>query len=397
MSHPVQSPENPYLASDDTASHDEKKDSPSHIGNGQLYGALKPEAQYIFKHKNSNTAYNNTNRSNNHCAARPTYPLLLGESPLMLRLQSLIERISPMHNPVLITGKTGTGKELVARSIHRQSPRSGESFVDINCSAIPDTLFEAEFFGYQRGSFTGAMETRRGLFEEASGGILFLDEVDALSIAGQAKLLRVLQEGCVRRIGGRENIAVNVRIVAATSRNLKQAVEDGTFRNDLLFRLRVLPLHVPELRERGKKDLLLLVNHFLLKGAERYGVIPRVFSSEASEALAIYQWPGNVRELENTIAYALAVGVDEELGIGDLPPELLEAINVNPEVPQQRVRELLSLAETERDYILCMLQRFNGNQVKTANALDIDLRTLSRKLKRYKTMPNALKLALNCD
>lgn len=390
MPHPAQSHESPRLAVEDSTSRHENTNVPSHTNRNHLYGAAKPEARYIFKHRNGNDTCGDTNRTNGYTVAHSTHPPLIGQSPPMMRLHSLIERISPRDNSVLITGKTGTGKELVARAVHRQSPRRGEPFVDINCSAIPDTLFEAELFGYQRGSFTGAMETRRGLLEEASGGILFLDEVDALSLSAQAKLLRVLQERYVRRVGGRENISVNVRIVAATSRDLQQAVIEGAFRSDLLFRLRVVPLHVPDLCERGEEDLRLLINHFLLKDAQRYGVAPRAFSSEACEALALYHWSGNVRELENVVAYALAVGVDEELGIRDLPPEVLAAVNVQHGVLKEYLQQHLSLAETERRYILFVLESFKGNRAKTALALDLDLRTLNRKLKAYSTMDKSM-------
>jgi len=390
MPHPAQSHESPQLTLDDSASRHEHTNAHSPINRNHLYGAVKSDAQSIFKHRNGKDTCNNATRTNNYSAARIAYPLPIGQSPPMLRLQSLIERIAPTNNSVLITGKTGTGKELVARAIHRHSPRHDESFIDINCSAIPDTLFEAELFGYQRGSFTGAMETRRGLLEEASGGILFLDEVDALSLPGQAKLLRVLQEGYVRRIGGRENIPVNVRIVAATSRDLQKAVKEGAFRSDLLFRLRVVPLHVPELRERGEEDLRLLVNHFLLRDSQRYDVRARVFNSEAREALALYHWPGNVRELENAVAYALAVGVEEELGVGDLPPEVLAAVNVPSSAIEEYLHQHLSLAEIERRYILFVLESFKGNRAKTAIALDLDLRTLNRKLKVYLTVPKSM-------
>jgi DNA-binding NtrC family response regulator len=390
MPHPAQSPPSPHLTVEDAASHHESIKHSSSVNSNHLYGAVKSDAHYIFKHRNGNDTCNNANRTGNHSAAQSAYPLPIGQSPPMIRLNSLIERIAPTNTSVLITGKTGTGKELVARAIHRQSPRRGESFIDINCSAIPDTLFEAEFFGYQRGSFTGALETRRGLLEEASGGILFLDEVDVLSLPGQAKLLRVLQEGYVRRIGGRENIPVNVRILAATSRDLQEAVKEGSFRSDLLFRLRVVPLHVPELRERGREDLRLLVSHFLLRYSQRNGVMPRVFNSEASEALALYHWPGNVRELENAVAYALAVGVDEELGIDDLPPEVTATVNAQHGIIKEYLHQHLSLAEIERRYILTVLESFKGNRAKTALALDLDLRTLNRKLKVYLSVPKSM-------
>jgi len=217
-----------------------------------------------------------TNNQNNHARAgaiatdkqesprtgTSKSPTLIGQSLVMKKLFSVIERVAPTDASVLITGATGTGKELAARAIHDMSPRRDNAFVDINCSAIPETLIEAELFGHQRGTFTGAHENRSGLFEKASGGTLFLDEVDALNLSAQAKLLRVLQERTVRRIGARANIAIDVRIISATNCDLAQAVAEGRFRPDLYYRLRVLPLHVPELCSRGE-DVRLLVEHFL--------------------------------------------------------------------------------------------------------------------------------------
>src|SRR5690349_20830713 len=224
-------------------------------------------------------------------------PTLIGQSPVMKKLFSVIERVAPTEASVLITGATGTGKELAARAIHDMSPRRDNAFVDINCSAIPETLIEAELFGHQRGTFTGAHENRSGLFEKASAGTLFLDEVDALNLSAQAKLLRVLQERTVRRIGARANIAIDVRIISATNCDLAQAVAEGRFRPDLYYRLRVLPLQLPELCTRGD-DVNLLVEHFLRLKAERMGQEQvRRFTPEAMRALREYPWPGNVREL----------------------------------------------------------------------------------------------------
>lgn len=314
---------------------------------------------------------------------------LVGRSPQMLHLFSLIERIAPTDSSTLIMGATGTGKELVARAMHQQSSRARAPFVDINCSAIPDTLFEAEFFGHQRGSFTGAHETRRGLFEEAAGGTLFLDEVDALSLSSQAKLLRVLQERCLRRVGGRENIPLNVRVISASSRDLQHGVADNTFRVDLLFRLRVMPLYVPGLQERGEEDIHLLIKHFLLKHSKQPSLRPRRFSKECYKVLAGYSWPGNVRELENTVQYALVMGTEEELTLQDLPPRMLEAVGAERALCDQALdrcrHEMMPLAEAERLYILFILDTFGGNQVQAAATLGIDARTLRRKLKLYRT------------
>src|ERR1044071_5261483 len=317
-------------------------------------------------------------------------PTLIGQSPVMRKLFSVIERVAPTDASVLITGATGTGKELAARAIHDLSPRGEHAFVDVNCSAIPETLIEAELFGHQRGTFTGAHENRSGLFEKASGGTLFLDEVDALNLSAQAKLLRVLQERTVRRIGARANIAIDVRIISATNCDLAQAVAEGRFRPDLYYRLRVLPLHVPELCTRGE-DVRLLVEHFLSVKSERNGQPLRKFTAEAMRALCEYPWPGNVRELENTIEYALAIGLEGELGIADLPPEIVSShtqptVDNFRQVLQAYMNDTVPLAEIEKRYILSVLQQFGGNQVRAAAALGIDRSKLYRRLKQYGVM-----------
>ncbi len=313
-------------------------------------------------------------------------PTLIGESPVMKKLFSVIERVAPTDASVLITGTTGTGKELAARAIHDLSPRRDAAFVDINCSAIPDTLIEAELFGHQRGTFTGAHENRSGLFEKASGGTLFLDEIDALNLSAQAKLLRVLQERTVRRIGARANIAIDVRIISATNCDLAQAVAEGRFRPDLYYRLRVLPLQLPELCTRGN-DIDLLVEHFLRLKAERMGQQPRNFTPQAKRALRDYPWPGNVRELENAVEYALAIGMDEELGLADLPIEIADHVPSDlhdfRSVLQAYMNDTVPLAEIEKRYILTVLQQFGGNQVRAAAALGIDRSKLYRRLRQY--------------
>src|SRR6476620_541172 len=248
-------------------------------------------------------------------------PTLVGQSPVMRKLFSVIERVAPTDASVLITGATGTGKELAARAIHNQSPRRDNAFVDINCSAIPETLIEAELFGHQRGTFTGAHENRSGLFEKASGGTLFLDEVDALNLSAQAKLLRVLQEKTVRRIGARANVAIDVRIISATNCDLAQAVAEGRFRPDLYYRLRVLPLQLPELCTRVG-DVDLLIDYFLAEKSAKTGFASKRFSSQARRAMREYPWPGNVRELENAVEYALAICLEDEIGLADLPMEI---------------------------------------------------------------------------
>jgi DNA-binding NtrC family response regulator len=318
-------------------------------------------------------------------------PAMVGQSPVMKKLFSIIERVAPTDASVLLTGATGTGKELAARAIHDMSPRRNGAFVDINCSAIPETLIEAELFGHQRGTFTGAHENRSGLFEKASGGTLFLDEVDALNLSAQAKLLRVLQEHSVRRIGARANIAIDVRIISATNCDLAQAVASGRFRPDLYYRLRVLPVHLPELCSRAG-DVSLLIDHFLHTKTERQGTNLRCYTAEARQALLEYPWPGNVRELENAIEYSLAIAVGEELGVDDLPPEIsagqIQGASSGDlkKVLAAYMNETVPLAEIEKRYILSVLQQFGGNQVRTAAALGIDRSKLYRRLKQYGVM-----------
>lgn len=337
-------------------------------------------------HKNGNgNRHKNHSGDNNgngvHPAIRPT-ERLVGTSPPMRKLSSLIEKIAPTNSYVLITGSTGTGKELVARSIHQHSHRRHAPFIDINCSAIPNTLFESELFGHQRGTFTGAHETRQGLFEQASGGTLFLDEINMLDLASQAKLLRVLQEQQLRRVGGRENIPIDVRIIAATNQNLAKAVSEGSFRPDLFFRLRVIPLHVPDLCKRGRKDISFLIEHFLQRHAERCSWPVRKFSKEAMEVLTQYKWPGNVRELENVVEYSLTISSKDVIGVDELPPDVLNSETAD-ETLLESIDHCITLEELEREYIISMLKHYDGHQIKTAETLGIDRRTLYRKLQKY--------------
>lgn len=316
-------------------------------------------------------------------------PLVVGESEAMVHLFSVINRMAPTLSSVLITGATGTGKELVARAIHEKSGRRGP-FVGVNCSTLPETLVEAELFGHERGSFTGADERRAGLFEVASRGTLLLDEIDALSLSAQAKLLRVLQERTVRRVGGRIRIAVDVRVISSSNADLAKAVAAGTFRSDLYYRLRVLPLHLPELCKRNG-DIDLLVAHFLSRYAEYEGKPVRHFTADAMQLLRNYPWPGNVRELENAIEYALVISQKDVLTAQDLPIEIAEQKIPGGKDDFEDVLDKyrsgqVPLAEIERRYILSVLEHFGGNQVQAAAALGIDRSKLYRRLKQYGVM-----------
>ena len=307
---------------------------------------------------------------------------LIGHGPVMTNLLEILHRIADSESTVLIIGATGTGKELVARTIHKNSRRSSAPFVDINCSALPDTLIEAELFGHQRGTFTGAVDSRCGLFEVASNGTLFLDEVDALSPAAQAKLLRVLQQRQIRRIGARENIPVDVRIISATNCDLKKAVARGEFRADLFYRLRVVPVRAPDLCEH-KEDIPLLASYFLQRLAQRRTDSPRQFSRDAMQALLAYDWPGNVRELENAIEYACAISLSEELSVADLPPDIVKNNSEGCDVLMDCLQRNATLADAERHYILSMFERCGRHHVKTASILGVDRRTLYRRLQQY--------------
>ena len=308
--------------------------------------------------------------------------VLVGTSPVMKKLFTTIDRVAATDNSVLIAGQTGTGKELVARAIHNKSRRANGPFIDLNCSAIPETLIEAELFGHQRGTFTGAHENRVGLFEAASGGTLFLDEVDALPLAAQAKLLRVIQERRIRRVGGRTNIDVDVRIISATNSDLSTAINEGRFRADLFYRLRVFPVSVPALSQRGG-DVEILIEYFLQRHADLYGTSLKSFTPNAMNALLRYSWPGNVRELESAVEYALAIGTEEELSIEDLPTEFSAADAGTGGAVADFGTKGAPLAEIEKRYILSVLEQFDGNQVRAAAALGIDRSKLYRRLKQY--------------
>ncbi|MBX6363970.1 MAG: sigma-54-dependent Fis family transcriptional regulator [Gemmatimonadetes bacterium] len=314
---------------------------------------------------------------------------IIGRAPALERMLELVARVAPMRATVLIVGETGTGKELVARAIHDLSDRANRPFVPINCSALPETLLESELFGHVRGSFTGAVGTRRGLIEEAHGGTLFLDEVSTLSPAIQVKLLRVLQERTIFRVGGNQPIPVDFRLVAATNVDLAAEVRAGRFREDLFYRLDVFPIRVPPLRER-RSDVPLLAEYFRRRFAAENGIEPPAISPETMSRLREYDWPGNVRELENFIERAM-ITYSGEATIRFDPPagENREATRA---LLAEARRERWNLARLEREYILDVLQEVHGHRGRAAELLGIDRRTLYRKLKSYRMQPARLEL-----
>ncbi len=299
---------------------------------------------------------------------------IIGASEKMLKVFSLIKRVSRTDVNVLIQGESGTGKELVARAIHYQSARRERMFVPIYCGSMPETLLESELFGYKKGSFTGALYDKKGLLEEADGGSLFLDEVADIPFATQAKLLRFLQEGEIRRIGETEPRKVSVRIIAATNRSLKEEVKKGNFREDLFYRLNVLAINLPPLRERGD-DVILLAKHFLERFSQKYNKEIKGFSARALKLIRTYHWPGNVRELENAIARACALAEGQLITPEDLFSE--EDIQRSPILTTLKK----SIKETERDRIIDTLKRCGGNKTEAAKILGISRRSLYYKIK----------------
>jgi two-component system response regulator AtoC len=314
---------------------------------------------------------------------------VIGKSRPMARLFQLLETVAPTNSTILITGETGTGKEVVARAIHHNSPRRIQRFVALNCSAIPETLLEAELFGHVRGAFTGAIGNRQGRLEQAHRGTLFLDEVGTMSAALQMKLLRVLQEREFERVGDSHTTKVDVRVIAATNSDLARLVAEGQFREDLFYRLNVIPVHLPPLRER-KEDIPLLVQHFL--ETLRAGV-PLTVSQEAMRRLMAFSWPGNVRQLENAVERAVALSAGRtQIDVGDLPPEVQQAqetaLSAAVTLPEDGLDLDAFIADIERDLIQRSLERTGGNKGQAARLLNLKRTTLVEKLKRLGRPPN---------
>jgi DNA-binding NtrC family response regulator len=301
-----------------------------------------------------------------------------GKSSRMLDVYKLVARVAPTTATVLVVGESGTGKELVARAIHSRSPRSGKPFVPVNCTALSESLLESELFGHARGAFTGAVAAKRGLFEMASDGTLFLDEIGDMGPKMQAQLLRVLQDGEVRPVGGTESIKVDVRLVCATNRDLEADVKTGRFREDLYFRINVVTVRMPPLRERAG-DIPILVRHFLAKIARRESRPEASVSPETLDLLCRHSWPGNVRELENAIERAVAVAKGNVVLPSDLP---VEVYGGSPAEPAGLFDDRPTLSELEKRYIALILAECGGNKKRAAERLGIDRRTLYRALER---------------
>jgi DNA-binding NtrC family response regulator len=317
-------------------------------------------------------------------APAPPVAQIVGTTAAMLSVYKTVAHVAPTTATVLIVGESGTGKELVARAIHAKSPRTTKPFVAINCGALPESILESELFGHERGSFTGASAQKRGLFEEAKGGTLFLDEIGEISPKMQVQLLRVLQEGEIRRVGAAETIKVDVRVVAASNRDLKAEVAAGRFREDLLFRLQVVTVQVPPLRDR-RGDIPLLIKHFIARHSERLQRPAPHVAPEVFEMLEGYEFPGNVRELSHIIERAMLLAREGVITAGDLPPEVTRAWTAQASTGGS----LGSLADDwptlqvlERRYIDRVLSRTGGNKTRAAEVLGIDRRTLNRMFAR---------------
>jgi two-component system response regulator PilR (NtrC family) len=323
-------------------------------------------------------------------ATRNSLDNIVGSSPALEKLKATIRTVAPTGSTVLIYGESGTGKELVARAVHACSPRASEPFVSINCGAFPETLLESELFGYVKGAFTGASQNKRGLFEVSSGGTIFLDEISEMSVSMQVKLLRVLQERTIRPVGGTQETPIDVRVIAATNKDLKQMIVANTFREDLYYRVSVIPILVPPLRER-REDVELLANHFLKKyaNAAQKGILR--IRTESLETLRHFDWPGNVRQLENTIERAVAMETGEELHIdleADQPrARAAAAASSNghhpPGVSADGIDFEKYVADIERSLIESALQQSGGVQTRAAELLKVSYRSFRHLMKKY--------------
>ena len=316
---------------------------------------------------------------------------IIGKSPSMLEVYKTVARVASTKSTVLVLGESGTGKELIARAIHQHSPRANRPFVAVDCGALTETILESELFGHVRGAFTGAVGDKKGVFEEAHGGTCFLDEIGGISVNMQARLLRVLQEHEIRRVGGKDWSKVDVRVVAATNHNLVEAVSRGEFRQDLYYRLDVVAIRLPPLRDRVE-DIPLLAHHFLQHYSQESGKRITAISEKALELLCAYSWPGNIRELENVIEQAVALSYHSVLTPDDLAPTVRNHANAKPfkddaENGQFLFPDTPSLEEVKKRYVLHVLRQTEGNISRGAKILNIDRRSLYRMLVRYKIVP----------
>ena len=309
---------------------------------------------------------------------------IIGTSYQVRQVLDRVERVAPTEARVLVTGENGTGKELVARAIHRLSSRSDKAFVEVNCAAIPSELIESALFGHMKGSFTGAVADREGKFEQAHGGTLFLDEIGDMSLEAQAKVLRVLEQGVLTRVGGSKSIEVDVRVIAATNKDLEQQIEVGAFREDLFYRLNVVPIQIPALRER-REDVPMLISHFCERMANGQGVVPKRFSSSAVERLQGLPWPGNVRELRNTVERLLILSTSREVG-----PDDVDLLASGRSGSQSMAGEILGLEtfvefkeSAERAYIVQKLCENEWNVAETARRIEMPRSNLYKKIERY--------------
>lgn len=319
-------------------------------------------------------------------ASRNSLDKIIGASKEISRLKQTIRTIAPTSSTVVVYGASGTGKELVARALHECSPRASEPFVSINCGAFPETLLESELFGYVKGAFTGANANRQGLFEAANGGTIFLDEIGEMSLAMQVKLLRVLQEMTVRPVGGAAEVSIDVRVIAATNRDLQRMVEEKTFREDLFYRISVIPIEVPPLRDR-RDDIPLLANHFLKKFAPIVGRDINRIEKTSLEKMCVYEWPGNVRQLENAMERAVALETTNELHV-ELPERAKAmAAAANGSAPIEVTSEGIDfdryVADIERELISSALKQAGGVQTKAADLLKVSYRSFRHLLKKY--------------
>jgi DNA-binding NtrC family response regulator len=306
---------------------------------------------------------------------------LIGQSQAMRQVYSMIGAVSANRSTVLVTGESGTGKELVARTVHQKGPWADRPFVAINCGAMSETLLDSQLFGHRRGAFTGAIADHNGVFQAANGGTLFLDEISEIPLALQVKFLRAIQEKEVTPLGSSRPLKVDVRLIAASNRNLEEEVKKGTFREDLFYRLSVVPIHLPPLRER-REDIPLLIEHFIAVFSQEYNVEPRRIAPDALEKIIAYPWPGNIRELQNVIERVFALSQSNAITLADLP----NAISGFAEQPInfQELLELPTLEAMERALIAAALRKSNGNKNEAARLLAIDRQRLYRKMEKYR-------------